>query len=575
MEKDWIVKEKIKNSDFDKFKDVHPLLLQILFNRGIKKEEEIRDFLDESGKIHDSFLFRKMEEALDLIIAHIKKKNKIIIYGDYDADGVTSSALLYDVLKLFKAVVEVYIPHRVYEGYGLNEDALKSLREKGTKLIITVDGGIRAKKEVEMAKEMGMEVIITDHHIPPEFEKDYPECIILNPLTKDETYPFKYLAGVGVAFKLTSALISKSKLDEENKQKLVERQLDLVALGTVADCVSLQGENRALVKRGLKEMDKERRVGLRELAQVAHLKKEKKYDSWNIGFQLAPRINAVGRLDHAETAFQLLVEKDEKEARKMAMELDKRNTQRQDYTLELFNSIDENLGEQKKEAILVALCPQEKEDNNWNEGVIGLVAGKLSSKYYRPALVLTETEDGLKGSGRSIPDFNLISAIEDCAEFLDKYGGHPQACGFSLSKDKLEAFRKKIREIAREKIDFKNIKPKITVDQEINLEDLNLDLAIELEKLKPFGEGNGKPIFLSKNILVVDVLTMGLEGQHLKLKLKSENSGLINALAFSQAERWNNIKVGEKIDLLYSVEINDFNNRKEVQLKIVDIKYGK
>ena len=576
MQKDWIIREKIKESNLKKYPNLNPLVLQILFNRGITEEKEIRDFLNEDGLIHDPFLFREMDKALELIIFHIKKGNKIIIYGDYDADGVSSSAVLYDVFSLLKADVEVYIPHRVYEGYGINKDALDTLKNKDTKLIVTVDGGIRAKEEVDIAKKMGIDVIITDHHIPPQSKDDYPKCIILNPLSLDETYPFKYLAGVGVAFKLASALILKSKLTEEEQEKLIKWQLDLVALGTVADCVPLRGENRALVKKGLKELDKERRLGLKELSSVAHLKKDKKYDSWNIGFQLAPRINAVGRLDHAETAFQLLVEKNKRQAHKIAIELDRRNSQRQEYTTKLFNFIDENLKEQKNNPILIALCPLgENENNNWNEGVIGLVAGRLSSKYYRPALVLTETAEGLKGSGRSIVDFNLIKAIEESAQFLTKYGGHPMACGFSLEKNNLESFKQKILEIAQKKIDINKIKPKIFVDMEIFLEDLDLDFLEDLEKLKPFGEGNQKPVFLSKNISVLDVFVMGMDNQHIKLKIKTENSKVLNALAFSQAEKWSNIKIGDKIKMVYSPEINNFNGRKEVQLKIIDIKHEK
>lgn len=573
MQKNWQIKDRLKDFNFQKYPNINPLVLQILFNRGVNTEKEINDFLDEVGEVYNPFLFKEMDKAVDLIIEHIKKGNKITIYGDYDADGVTSSAVLFDVLNLFKANTEVYIPHRVYEGYGLNEDALISLNKKGTNLIITVDGGIRGKKEVELAKNLGMDVIISDHHIPPNSREDYPDCLIINPLSKNETYPFKYLAGVGVSFKLASALILKSKLKDKDKEKLIEQQLDFVAIGTIADCVKLKGENRSLTKRGLKELNKAKKIGIKELARISGFKEKNSFESWNIGFQIAPRLNAVGRLDHAETAFRLLVEKNEEEAKKLALELNKRNIQRQDYTLELFNYVENTLENKKNNSILIGVCPSSrKNENNWNEGVIGLVAGRLSSKYYRPALVLTETEEGFKGSGRSISEFNLIEAIEKCAPFLDKYGGHPMACGFSLQKENLEKFITKITEISNKEIDIKTFQPKIIIDQELDLEDLDLDLMKELEKLKPFGQENEKPVFMTKNLLVLDFVTMGAEDQHLKLRIKSKNSKVISALAFSQSEKWQDIKIGDTIDMVYSAEINNFNGKNEVQLKIIDIK---
>jgi len=573
MKKKWELRNKLEDFNFQKYPNINPFVLQILFNRGINTEEEISDFLSELGKIHDPFLFREMNSAVELVVEHIKKGSKITIYGDYDADGVTSSAVLYNILNLFQAKVDVYIPHRVYEGYGLNGDAVESLHKAGTELIITVDGGIRGKKEVELAKKLGIDLIITDHHIPPDSKEDYPDCIIINPLSEGETYPFKYLAGVGVAFKLASALILKSKLKDEDKEKLIKQQYDLVAIGTVADCVSLRGENRALTKKGLKELDKTKKIGIRELIKASGFKENNKFDSWNIGFQIAPRLNAVGRLDHAETAFQLLVERNEKKAKQLVGELNERNSQRQDYTLNLFDQVEATLKEQMDNSILVGICPSSREsENNWNEGVIGLVAGRLSSKYYRPALVLTETEDGFKGSGRSISEFNLIEAIEKCSSFLDKYGGHPMACGFSLKKENLEKFTDKIIEISNKQIDIKTFSPKIFIDQELDLADLDLDFMNELEKLKPFGQDNEKPIFVARKLTVLDFTTMGAENQHLKLRIKSENSKVISALAFSQAEKWQDVKIGDIIDMVYYAEINDFNGRREVQLKIIDIK---
>lgn len=568
IQKLWKVMDAFDNDFALKYPESSKIILQLLYNRGLKEKQEVDDFLNpEYAKSYDPFLFKDMEAAVELVIKHAKAKNKIVIYGDYDADGVTSSAVLHDVFTALRVDVLVYIPDRVSEGYGLNKSAMDEINKMGAKLVITVDCGVRNKEEVAYAKSLGMDVIITDHHIAPENESDYPDCLIINPITKNEKYPFKYLSGVGVAFKLAKALISKSKLSKEDKIKLEESVLDLVAIGTVADCVNTFGENRILIKKGLEVMNLRKRKGLEELINVAQINGNKLLDTWNISFQIAPRLNAAGRMDHANTAFELLVTKDKKEAEEIAKRLNERNTDRQVITEEIVRQVEEQVNIQDK--IIIGVCSN---DESWEEGVIGLVAGKITEKYYKPTLVITKSEHGYKGSGRSIEELNIIKTIEECREFLLKFGGHPAACGFSLESEKFNDFANKIREVASKKLEGADLRPKLKIEAELGLEEINEDLINDIEKFGPFGQGNDRPKFVSRGCLVLDKMNMGLEGQHIKLRLKSEDSGMINAIGFGQSQYWNSLAVGDKIDIVHYLDINEFNGKKEVQMKIVDIR---
>jgi len=568
--KKWQVMPKISEGFVKKFPKYSRAVLQLLYNCGLKEKEEVKEFLNpEYEKLPDPFLFKDMERAVELIIKHVKNENKITVYGDYDADGVTASALLYEVLEILKARVDIYIPDRVSEGYGLNNEAIDKIAQNGVSLIITVDGGIRNKDEVKYAKSKGINIIITDHHVPGETKKDLPNCLIINPLVKDDKYPYKNLAGVGVAFKLTKAIISKAKLDDEVKQKLEERLLDLVAIGTVADCVSLLGENRALVRKGLEVLNNTKRIGLQELIKAAQID-NKKLDAWNIGFQIGPRLNAAGRMEHANTAFELLTTKDSNKAATLARRLNNRNIERQKTTDEVKQEIESTITKAVdkkifKDKIIIGVCPNEK---GWNEGVIGLVAGRICDKYYLPTLVITKTEDGYKGSGRSVGEFNMIKAIEACKELLTRYGGHPMACGFSVNEDRLGKFREKITEIANRKLKDISLQPKLVISHEVRLDEINDKLISEIEKFVPFGQDNPRPKFLSRNILIRDIINMGLNGQHVKFRL--DNS--IWAVAFGKSEEWKDLKIGDSIDAVYYAGENQFNGRSEIQLKVVDIK---
>ena len=561
-EKKWRVLPEAGEEFFKDKTGYNRLILQLLYNRGIQDSGEIKNFLEaDRSSDHDPFLFQEMEKAVDLVIDHIKKGNKIYIYGDYDADGITSSALLFTLLKKMKADVAVYIPDRVSEGYGLNKEAIDEIKKQGGKLIITVDTGIRNKPEVEYAREQGLDVVVTDHHMPPEEKKDLPDCPLINPLVEDSGYPFGYLAGVGVAFKLGQALVRKSTLSDEQKDIMIERLLDLVAIGTITDCVTLLGENRILVKKGMKVLNHTKRVGLQELVEVAQIN-NKKLQAWNVGFQLGPRLNASSRMDHADGAFYLLVSEDKKEAREMAKDLNNKNITRQKDTELIFDEASQGQDENQNK-IIVAVS---EEDKKWSEGIIGLVASRLSERYYKPALVITKGEEGYKGSGRSIDEFNIIEALEECSDVLEKYGGHAKACGFSVSEENLQSFIDKITRLANKKLRHTELIPTLRIDAELSLNKIDEDLFNQIEKMAPFGQDNPKPQFLSREVEIRDIVRMGKNGEHIKFRLDG-----LWALSFNHKEKWQHLRIGDTVDVVYYIDMNEFNGKREVQLKIVDM----
>ncbi|MFZ4648276.1 MAG: single-stranded-DNA-specific exonuclease RecJ [Patescibacteria group bacterium] len=553
-----------------------PVMAQLLYNRGLRTEDEIETFLNPEEGFNDPFLFRDMEAAVCLLIEKIKAGEKIVVYGDYDADGITAAAVLLETLKILKAKVEVYLPDRVSEGYGLNREAIDQLIASGVKLAVTVDTGIRNKEEVAYAKERGLEVIITDHHTLPDNEEDLPNCLIINPADRRNQYPFRFLAGVGVSFKVASAIVSRSKLSDEQKHYLLERLLDLVAIGTVADMVTLMGENRSLVSRGLDVLNETKRPGLVELIKISKLDNLRRLESWNIGFQIGPRLNAASRMDHANNAFALLVCEDSAKAEVIAKDLNTRNSDRQKITEEAVGEARAQIDEQfaaGPKYFLAAISNQEK---IWSEGIIGLVAGKICERYYRPTIVVTSTEDGFKGSGRSIEEFNLIEAIEEVAQneggLVGKYGGHPMACGFSVdSREKLDRFVVKLEEIAKRKLGEVNLVPKIKIEVEIPLVAVNEELLAEISLFSPFGQHNPQPKFASRGLKIVEAFQMGVDNQHIKFKVSDENDFSLWAICFGGTEVYKHCEVGDFIDLAYFAEWNDFNGRREIQLKIIDL----
>lgn len=587
--KEWQIASKISPDLISERPELNSVLLQLLFNRGLKKAEDIEAFFKETD-FYDPFLFKNMAAAVDLIISHIKKGSKIVVYGDYDADGVTASVILLETLNILHGSAEVYLPDRVSEGYGLNQAAINQIAEQGFKLIITVDNGIRNKTEVSYAQKLGLEVIITDHHVLPEAEADLPNCLYLDPADPNDNYPWKSLAGVGVSFKLASALLIRANLPEKQKQLISEKCLDLVAVGTVADMVSLLGENRLLVKSGLKILNQNKRLGLNELIKAAKINSDRKLEAWNIGWQIGPRLNAASRLAHANSAFALLTTTDPDEAKELASELNQRNINRQQITEEITAQVEAQIDPNNLPLVIIGLAGV---DQIWNEGVIGLVAGRIAEKYYRPTLIITRLIEeaefdpatrklipkkvAFKGSGRSVEEFNLIAAVEECSEFLDKYGGHPMACGFSIKEEKkLEQFREKILSLAAASLNPASLVPKLKIEAELKLAEINLDLAEVINLLSPYGQNNPQPRLVSYDLRIDDIVTMGFDNQHIKLRLAATDtqgrSSVFWALAFGGAQGYKNLKIGDRIDLVYYLEVNDFNGRREPQLKIIDIK---
>lgn len=583
MEKIWQLYPKMPND----FREQHPkhsrFILQLLYNRGLKTADDLKWFLaEEPLDFFDPFLFKDMSRAVELVIKHLKQGGRIMIYGDYDADGITSSALLYDILTIFKARVDFYLPDRVSEGYGLNRTAIDEIKKNGFSLIITVDNGIRSKDEVDYIKSLGLDIIITDHHAYPEDEKDWPDSPTINPADASSGYPFKYLAGVGVAFKLVSALIEKSKLSGEQKKILLARNLDLVAIGTITDMVSLVGENRLLVRRGLEVLNSSQRIGLLELIKVAGLNAP--LNSFSLGFQLGPRLNAASRIQHANSALKLLISSDPIEARRLAEELDNNNLARQKVSEEVLTAADSQIDPDHLPSLIVI---KDFSDQTFNEGVIGLVAGKLAEKYYRPVFIIVKTEeqavaeDGqsyhlYKGSGRSIEEFNLVAALEDNQQYLYKYGGHPMAGGFSvLGEEKTLAFISHLEKMGAERLKQASLQAKIKVDCELDFSDIDQQLVESINGLSPFGQNNPSPKFVTFNVKVIDLNQMGSKGQHIKFKFLNHNDKEMKTfwgVAFGASRKYSHLRPGDNVDLVYSLEFNFFNGAKDIQLKIIDLK---
>jgi len=543
-------------------------LLQLLWNRGLQTQVAIDEYLnpDWVQDVHDPYLFRDMRKAVERVYEAVGAKQPIAVFGDYDADGVSSAVILSDTLKKLGAQVEVYLPHREREGYGLNNDAVTYLHGKGAKVLITCDCGIANVAQVAFANTLGVDVIVTDHH---QRQVELPQAFaILHCGLEDETYPFKYLSGGGMAFKLVQGLLRYDgcPLSQAERESYEKWLLDLVAISTVADMVRLQGENRTLVKYGLVVLRKTKRLGLRKLIEAAGLKFER-LDAYSIGFQIAPRINAAGRMDHANAAYALLMSEEPGEATELARALNLTNSERQKLTDEMFQSSILQIGELKDNQYLVHAF-----EPSWSLGMVGLVAGKLVQEYGRPALVLCENGGKVAGSGRSgIGNFDLAAALEECKEYLTSWGGHREAAGFSMPKENLEHFLKAFDALAARELKGADLAPVIKVDVELPLPQTDWELVAQVEQLEPVGQQNPSPRFISRALKVTDLAPVGSTGQHLKLSL--EGNGVSRKfILFRQGETGAQLSVGTQVDVVYEVGVNEWNGNRELELKVVDIK---
>lgn len=552
----------------DESLSLHPKILKLLVQRGVKSKEEIKKFMfpNYDQDIRDPFLFGDMKKAMDRLKVAKEKKEKILIFGDYDADGITASLVLKTSLDEAGFETEVHIPDKEIEGYGLNDETLKNFSQRGFTLVITTDCGIANKDEVAGAEKIGMDVIVTDHHhIPPEI----PLAVaVINPKIKDCGYPEDNLAGVGVAFKFAQAIYT-TFLPE--KKEITKWMLDLVAIGTIADMVPLVGENRTMVKFGLLVLSKTRRVGLQEMFKVGRILIDENNfpDAKKISFQIAPRINAASRMTHAVKAFSLLAQEDRIKARDMALDLEDQNSRRQKETAQIVNEAEKIAKNSFKDKNFILIS-----NSNFPVGTLGLVAGKLVEKFNRPVAILRKEAEESKGSFRSIPRVNIIESIEACNELLVKYGGHSQAAGITIKNDNLEKFYNKLSSIIDKELKNKDLSPEIKVDLELESKDIDIALLDDLKKMEPFGQGNEMPVFMMKNLIIQDLKWVGNGEKHLKLFLRPKDGSpkIFEAIGFNLSERFNALKIGEEINLLFNLEQDEWNGNKKIQLKIVDLK---
>lgn len=562
--KRWVIYPAATEDYLKAHADLPPTVVQVLYNRGLTAPAEIAAFLklDGAGTPDDLFRLAGLERAVDRIRAAIRAREPIAIYGDYDVDGVTATALLVQALAAFGANVRPYIPHRVDEGYGLNVEALQALKNDGVGLVITVDCGVRSLDEAAYAKRIGLDLIISDHHMPGDIAP--AAYAVINPKQPDCPYPFKELAGVGLAFKIAQGLLAVNARSAEPPVPLREEDLlDLVALGTVADLAPLLDENRSLVARGLARLKTTTRPGLRALIAISRITT---IDTTAIGFGLGPRLNAAGRLDHALNAYTALVTANAAEADRLAWDLDARNKERQLLTKDLFDKARNLVIEQGKDAPLLMVAAPE-----FKSGVVGLVASRLTEEFYRPSIVIERGPVESRGSCRSIPEFHITRALDQCADLFVRHGGHAAAAGFTIETARLAELRDRVLAIAGRELDVAELEPTLPIDAVLPLHKLKPDLFAALQRLEPHGYANPQPVFASKKVTVVEIRTVGADGSHLKLRV-SDGNVTLDAIAFRQGAWAQHLARGDKLDVAYTFEENEWMGEKRFQLNVKDIK---
>lgn len=561
VNKRWSVAEPIPPQIDQELADFPPLLRQLLYNRGVRDAESAQAFVEaNSPGATDPFLIRDMTEAVELLHAALTNGTPIVIYGDYDVDGVTSTALLYELLQKLGVSPRIYIPNRFDEGYGLNMDAVEQLAHEGIGLIITVDCGIRSVEEIALARRLGMHVILTDHHQPGEVLP--PADAILNVHRAGDAYPFKDLVGVGLAYKLAAAYLTAYPQPGVS----AEDWLDLVALGTVADLAPLAGENRALVRGGIQAMGKLGRQGLYSLAQVSGVNLEK-LNAGNIGFGLAPRLNAAGRLESAMAAFNLLTAQDVLTAGELAQQLDSQNSERREIMARIQEAVLQNISFAEEQPMIVFDASPD-----YNEGVVGLAASRITEALYRPSIIGHRGEDVVVASCRSIPEFNITRALDACTDLLVRYGGHSMAAGLTVANENLPELLRRLNSLAEQNLQGLELAPVLTIDHEIALESLpaaEIPRIFEMVNLlEPTGRGNPEALFCSRNLQVMQANTVG-NGQHLRLILRAGRV-YYGAIAFRQGH-WNG-QLPDMVDIVFTFDINKYQGRESLQLNIKDIK---
>jgi len=551
----WVVSDP--NDDYSK-----PLIHRILELRNITEEDEVELFLNPNYEqhLHDPLLMADMKKAVEFTLNAIKENKKIIVFGDYDADGVTATALLYSFLKEVNANCDYFLPHRLKDGYGITPEGVRLAKERGAELIITVDNGIVANDAIDEANSLDLPVIITDHHKQGgELPNAYA---VVNPNRDDCPYPFKGISGVGVAFKFVQ-LLSKELQNAADREKFLRWNLDLVALGTVADVMPLLDENRVLVHYGLKVLSKTRREGLKAIL-LGSKRDNSSADTFTIGFQIGPKINAAGRLEAADRALELLLTTDEDEATQLANELDEINKRRQELTEKAVTEAAEKITGDEKIIIL--------ESTDWHQGIIGLIAARICERFSRPTLIFSidEEKNIYKASGRSPAFFDITKAIMNTPELVINGGGHVQACGCSIAGENYEKFKHTLLEYCENSIETEDLTPELYIDTHLLPEQINLSTFDDLSKLAPFGQAFPEPVFVTKNVAISRFRQVGFNGKHLQISLEKSRK-IYKGIAFNMGHLANEISIGRRIDVAYTLSKNAWNGSESVQLMIKDI----
>lgn len=564
MEKRWNILtadyEKVNNL-YQKLK-VHPTICKILVQRGIDDFEKSRNFYrPQLRDLHDPMLMKDMQKAIDRILKAFRQKEKILVFGDYDVDGTTAVACMFQFLnRIYEpSLLEFYIPHRYREGYGVSKAGIDYAKEKDFKLIISLDCGIKSVELIRYAKDIGIEFIVCDHHLP---DAELPPAVaILNPKQKDCPYPYKELCGCGVGFKLITALASNFGFADE----YIFEYLDLVATAIAADIVPITGENRILAYHGLKKANENPNLGIKALKQLSGLQKEMHIT--NLVFMIAPRVNAAGRMDDATKAVQMFIAKKDEEALSFAEQLHNDNTDRKEADSSI---TEEALSIINSDVKLINRKSTVLYQPHWHKGVVGIVASRLIENYYRPTIVLTKSGEVLGGSARSVPGFNLYEAIHACREHLLGYGGHFAAAGMTLLPEQFEAFSNKFEEVVSSTIDPQLLIPEIIIDGEIELKDVKQSFFNIIAQMEPYGPENMRPVFITRNIMDTGWSRIVKE-LHIKFVLRQGNY-TINGIGFNMADKFPLLQMKKPIDIVYTLDENEWNGEKTIQLKMIDFR---
>jgi len=560
----WNIKKK-KEGKIDGV-DLHPVVEQLLLQKDIVTKDDVENFFaPKYADLNSPFLFKEMEYVVERVKKAIDAGEIVGVFGDHDADGVSSATVLVEGLEKLGLNVDVYIPDKLTEGHGINRKAIDEFVSIGATLMFSVDCGTSNVEEVKYANDKGLDVIITDHHHAPDA---LPEAYaIINPQLPNCTYPFKELSGTAVAFKVVQALFEKIKPEKTDQLKWM---LDIVCVGTVADCMPLVGENRILVNYGLLVLSKTRRVGYQEMINVGDIAitTNKTPSAGTVAYQIAPRINAAGRMTHAKHAFELMRETQRGEARQKAQSLEKQNIKRREITDKLVSEVEKIVEDEHSDKSFILIVGAD-----YPVGIVGIVAGQIAQKYQKPTGIFTKLENESRGSFRSVEGVHIIDALDACSDHLEKYGGHEQAAGAVIKNENFVQFCTIANEYMTKQIGNKIIEPSIAIDCKLDVEDVDIELARQLQQLEPCGEGNPEPLFALHNVTVQEIRAIGSDGKHLKMKLSNKNSNTMHdAIAFGRGYMTKSVKAGDRIDIAAHIQENEWMGNITVQFNIVDLK---